>query len=132
MENKQTDMEGYLNLNIGKEQPKLTPMPVQITGMSIEEANDKQGKFIGNKLVLTVKYTQLNRDLNISKVKYLDKNKLRESALWVKKDIDGNLPINSALAHLLIFYKRSNLSDLMQATIDTTYDENGYLIAKAY
>jgi len=121
----------YENISIGTEQPPVEAKRVIILGYEVKVVNNSEGKEIGNKLVLNVKHPDVP-DMQISKVKYEKNKKLTESGLWISKDKDGKLPFLSALAHLLRFYHCNNVGELKNKEIDTTADENGYIIAKAY
>jgi len=122
----------YENIGIGKEQPPIEAKKVVINGYEVRAVKDRDGKEIGDKLVLKVKHPDVPAEMEISKVKYEKNKKIVESGLWITKDKDGNFPYLSAMAHLLKFYNCSNISKLKDKEIDTTADENGYIIAKAY
>ena len=121
----------YANIPVGNEQPPVEAKRVIVIGYESKAVSNNEGKEIGNKLVLKVKHPDVP-EMEISKVKYEKNKKLTESGLWISKDKDGKLPFLSALAHLLRFYHCSNVSELKNKEMDTTTDENGYIIAKAY
>jgi len=121
----------YENTEIGKEQPKLEAKRVKILSYEEVDVKDKNEKDIGKKLVLKVSHPDVP-ELEISKVKFEKAKKLKESGIWLQKDKDSNLPYNSALSHLLRHYKCSKVSELKGKEIDTTTDDNGFLIVKAY
>ena len=121
----------YENVQIGVEQPPLTPKRSRVTGYEVRKVGTVEGKEIGNKLVLKVNHPDVP-DMEISKVKFEKNKKLTESGLWVSMDKDGNIPYASALAHLLRFYGCISIAHIRGKEIDTTTDENGYIIAKAY
>ncbi len=120
----------YENMEIGKEQPPVVAKPVIVESYS--EVDVKKGdKDIGKKLVFKVKHPDVP-EMEISKVKYEKNKKLSEAGIWLQKDVDGNIPFNSALSALLRHYNCSKIADMKGKTIETTQDENGFLIAKAY
>ncbi len=121
----------YENMGIGKEQPPVVAKPVVIIGYNEEEVVFEKNKETSKKLVLRVSHPDVP-EMEISKVKFEKNKKLRETGLWLSKDKDGSLPHNSAIATLLRFYGCTKITELVQKTIQTTQDENGYLIAKAY
>jgi len=121
----------YEEIQVGTEQPPIVAKRVIVLGYESKIVSNNEGKEIGNKLVLKVKHPDVT-EMEISKVKYEKNKKLTESGLWISKDKDGNLPFLSALAHLLRFYHCNNVSELRNKEIDTTADDNGYIIAKAY
>jgi hypothetical protein len=121
----------YENVPLGTEQPPVTPKTVRVTGYEVRPVCTTEGKEIGNKLVLKVNHPEVP-DMEISKVKFEKNKKLTESGLWVSMDKDGNIPFASALAHLLRFYRCESIAHIKGKEIDTTTDENGYIIAKAY
>lgn len=118
-------------VGIGAEMPPVEPKPVVVLEYGVADVKDKEGKDVGAKLVLTVKHPDVP-EMEMSKVKYEKAKGLKEAALWLNKDKDGKIPFNSALATFLRFYKCSNIKDLKDKTIETTTDEGGYVIAKAY
>lgn len=122
---------GYGDKTIGKEPEKLEPVDVEVTSFAEEPVESKEGKSIGNKLVLTVKHPK-REELKLSKAKYENNKSLQESGLWLKEDEDGNLPYFSAVASLLRFYKCGSIAELVGKKIGTVQDSNGFLIAKAY
>jgi len=121
----------YENTEIGKEQPPVVAKPVVVTGVGEEEVTFEKTKETSKKLVLRVSHPDVP-EMELSKVKFERNKKLKETGLWLSKDKDGNLPYNSAVATLLRFYACGKITDLVGKTIQTTQDDNGFLIAKAY
>jgi len=123
----------YENVGIGKEQPKVEAKPVVVTGISEEVVtfDKKEGKETSVKLVLRVSHPDIP-EMEIGKVKFEKNKKLKDSGLWLTKDKDGYIPFNSAVATLLRFYGCTKVSELVEKTLQTTIDDNGYLEAKAY
>ena len=119
----------YENTGIGKEQPLVEAKPVVVTSISEEEVVfDKE---TAKKLVLRVSHPDVP-EMELGKVKFEKNKKLKDSGLWLTKDKDGNLPFNSAVSTLLRFYGCTKITELVEKKIETTQDENGYLVAKAY
>jgi hypothetical protein len=116
----------YDNLEIGKQEVSLQPARVKIT--SLEERDvEKWGK----KLVLKVQHP--NREqLEIGQARFENNGKLKTTGLWLKKDTEGKLQGNSAIAFLIRYLRVNKISDLVNKEIDTVTDEKGYLVAKAY
>ncbi len=131
MENETNESIEYENIPVGNEQPPVKPEKVKITSFEVRRVHNSDGKEIGNKLVLKVKHPEVP-EMEISKVKFEKNKKIVESGLWVSTDKDGNIPHTSALAHFLRFYGCQTISYLKGKEIDTTADENEYVIAKAY
>jgi len=121
----------FENMGIGKEQPPVVAKPVSVTGYNEEDVMFEKQKETSKKLVLKVIHPDITT-MEISKVKFEKNKKLKETGLWLSKDKDGNLPYNSAVATLLRFYGCGKISDIVGKTIQTTQDENGFLIVKAY
>ncbi len=121
----------YENTEIGTEQPQVEPKPVVVTGCGEEDVNFPDKKETAKKLVLKVEHPDV-KDMELSKVKFEKNKKLKDTGLWLSKDKDGNLPYNSAVATLLRFYSCKKITDLVGKTIQTTQDEGGFLVAKAY
>ena len=121
----------FENIGIGKETSaeKLEPIPVKVIEISEVDVTFAD-KTTSRKLVLKVQH--MMQPLEISAVRYEQKKNLKEAALWLKKDKDGMLPYNSAVANLLRFYKCSSISMLKGKELQTTPDEAGYLVIKAY
>lgn len=120
----------FENVEIGKEMPPLQAERVKVLGIE-ERPVVKDEKSIGTKLVLKVKHS-IVPEMEIGKVKYEFNKKLKISGLWLRKDTDSKLPYNSAVAFLLRYCKAAKPSELIGKEIDTTLDENGFIVAKAY
>ena len=116
----------YENLEVGKQEATLLPAKVRITALE-ERDVEKWGK----KLVLKVQHP--NREqLEIGQARFENNGKLKTTGLWLKKDTEGKLQGNSAIAFLLRYLRVNRISDLIGKDIDTVGDEKGYLVAKAY
>lgn len=130
METEQTKTE-YMDVGVGKEMLPLQPVKVKVVRTEEREVIGSDGKSIGNKLVLVVNHPSMP-ELEISKVKYETNKKLTTSGLWIRRDNEGKIPFKSALACLLLYYKAGAIRSLIGKEIETTTDEGGYIIAKAY
>lgn len=120
------------DMGIGEDVPQIAPKRVVIETFAIEDVK-KDDKLIGQKLVLNCKHPDVtDRSIDISSVKYAQKDKIKQSGLWVKKDKDGKLPYNSAVANLLRKLGKPTIKSLKGEQIDTVTDEGGYLCVKAY
>ena len=117
-----------LETGVGTREPeKLKAEKVYILKVEIESTE----KF-GEKVVFTVKHPSKTENLRISKVKYIDKEKVKTAGTWFKLDEDGKLFKGSALAKLLIYYNADNLKAMVGKNVDTELDDAGYLVFKAY
>ena len=124
--------EEVFNVGVGEDKPQLGPKTVTVNGLKIESV-EKDGKHIGNKLVLLVNHQDAAEEVQISGVKYLDaKEKVKNSGLWVKLDGDNKLAYHSATANLLRHYKVKALKDLKGIDVETCLDASNYLAIKAY
>lgn len=131
-ENQENQNQEFENLGVGEKQPPLEAKKVKIVGLKVEMQKDKEGKDIQNKLTLTVQYLDSDMQMDISKAKVEKAGKTKIQGLWVSKDKDGKIPYNSTLACLLRFYNCSTISEIKDKEIDTTLDDEGYIVAKAY
>ena len=118
---------------IGEDKPQIAPKRVVIENYKIEMVKNQAGKEVGNKLTLNVKHPNVSdRNIEISGMKYEVNGKIKTSGLWVKLDEDNKLPFRSAVAHLLRFLKKPDITNLKGEQVDTVADDNGYLVVKAY
>jgi len=113
-----------------KEAEILKPAKVKIEKVSLVEV--KIGNQLREKLVCSVKHPDREELIEISKVKYQRKDKLKTSGLWYKEDEDGLIQKGTALAELLTFTNSPNIKSLIGKEIDTVADEEGYLCFKIY
>lgn len=109
---------------------KLLPKRVKVIGIETFKPNDRTGKESKEKLVYVVKHPDREDPIKISKGAYLKDNKLAINGLWLSLDNEGNLPQKSCLATVLRFYDKKATNELVE--FDTCYDENSYLVIKAY
>ncbi len=118
---------------IGEDKPQVAAKKVVIEDYNIEMVKNQSGKEVGDKLTLSVKHPDIDdRKIEISGIRYEVNEKIKSSGLWVKLDEDNKLPFRSAVAHLLRFLNKSNITDLKGEQVDTVPDDNGYLVVKAY
>lgn len=115
-----------------KDKSGLTAKPVTILDYEEKEVRDAKGKAIGTKLVLICQHPDTDKTVDISQLKYLNNLKVVKTGLWVNRDLDGKIPYNSAVANLLRFTKKAIVRELVNTTIETVLDDNGYLVIKAY
>ena len=137
-ENKESIAEETLNLQdleIGEDKPQIAPKTVVVEELEIRkvEFKDKEGKHKeSHKLVLKCKHPEVDEVLEITSVKYEVGDKIKTSGLWIYKDNEGKLPFNSAVSKLVLFKGKRQLADLKGEQLETTTDDGGYLIVKAY
>jgi hypothetical protein len=119
-------------VGVGTKKESLQAKSVIVESTLIEMQKDKEQRAIGEKVTLVCQYPDRAKPLEISKVQYLKDKKIVIHGLWYKVDENGMIPYSSALAHLLRYEGCKNLKDLKGKKVETTTDENGFLIAKAY
>jgi hypothetical protein len=118
-----------LDLKIGtKEFAKLHPVPVIVIGIVIRESTNKHAKYV----VLICQHPESAESLDISQVIYLKDRVVKESGLWLNKDLDGNIQKGSPLAVLMDKYEVSSLKQLEGKKIPTELNTKGFICLKAY
>ena len=121
-----------LKIGVGSmEAETLKPVDVLVTGSRIQVV-EKDGKKIGEKVVLICKHPDREESLEISKVKFLKNDKVTTSGLWFNLDKENNIVKNSALARTLNFNMLTNVDSFTGQTLPTDLEGNGYLCVKAY
>lgn len=116
-------------LEIGNiEQQELKPMKVKIVGQRTENVGLKNTP----KIVCVIKHPSRDLPVEISSVRIENKGQLKNLGLWVSIDTDGKLSKKSALAKFLNYLGAKKISELVGKECDTTLDDGGYLIFKAY
>jgi len=133
-ETKKPESNGNPLLNVGigeKEMEGLKPEKVAICGVSIEPIV-KDSKEIGKKATLLCKHPAKEEPIKISQVKYVKKNKIETSGLWVNLDDDKKLRKGSAIVSLMNYLQVGTLNELVGKEIQTDLDDNGYLCFKIY
>ena len=126
----ETDKNGIGDVGIGEDVPQLAPKRCMVVGSEVRlvgEGTKKQSE----KIVLKLRHPDRD-EIEISAVKYLKGDSLKESGIWLHKDTSGKIPFRSALAALLRHYNCRKLNELVGREVDTLLDGNGYLIIKAY
>jgi hypothetical protein len=122
-----------LDLSIGsKESVALEAKSVEVLDVKVEEQQNKEGKRVGDKIIITCKHPDKDKPINISSVKYKKNNTIKVSGIWFNKDKDGMIQKGSALAIMMLNLNVKTLSELKGKTINTAIDEKGYLCIKAY
>ena len=127
METKET--QATYETGIGtKEAVSLKPSKVKIETVDIQKVGDKGNE----KVVCGIKHPDKEEFIHISSVKYIKKDKVTESGLWVNFDEDKLIRKGSALALFMNKLGVEKLGDLKGKEIDTEIDSNGYLTFKIY
>lgn len=122
-----------LNKVIGTiEQEKLEPKLVIVKKAIIQAKKNKDGKMVGDIVILTVKHPDKEETIDISKVFFLRDKKVNEMGLWYNEDKQGNIQKGSALAYALSFYQVNSISELEGKELKTDTNDAGYLCIKAY
>lgn len=126
----QESAENELSLRIGTEEAtSLKAAKVRIEDVKIEAV----GKNNARKVVCICKHPdKKDGTINISSVKYVKKDKLEVSGIWLNKDSEGKIKKGSALAMFLQHQNAGTMQELKGKEIDTMLDESGYLCFKAY
>ena len=125
-----SEQNDLLNTKVGtKEQELLTAEKVKIESIEIEEVGEKKHK----KLKCLVKHPKSNLPLSISAIKFIKKNIVIESGLWINKlDEDKLIQKGSALAVFMKKLEANTPNDIVGKEIETEMDSNGFLIFKGY
>lgn len=132
-----TEENNILNKKTGNnDQPKgtVSPAKVTITSVTIKE-KDKDGNQMKTPLAqFLVKHPEKDELLNITKVKFLDGEKLKVQGFWVQTDEESNFFKGSSIDRILKILNCETLADTYGKEIDTvTESENSpYLCLKAY
>lgn len=132
-----TEENNILNKKTGNnEQPKGTvePAKVTITSVTIKEKNKEGNKMDTPLAQFFVKHPDKDELLNITKVKFLDGEKLKVQGFWVQTDAEDNFFKGSAIDRVLKVLGCETLAETYGKEIDTvTESENSpYLCLKAY
>jgi hypothetical protein len=121
--------QAILNLETGtKEIQALTPKTVKIEQVKVEPIGNKGNR----KVICSVKHPDREDLIDISGVKYESKTSLRVSGLWVNLDEDEKIRKGSPLATFMAKVGARSPAELKDREIETTEDEKGYLVFKAY
>jgi hypothetical protein len=123
--------QNELKIGIGTEEAvTLKPATIKVLSVKIEQFGVEGKK--SDKVICLCKHPSKEEPISISSVKYELKGKLESVGLWVNKDSKGLIRKGSALATLLNFVNATNISELTNKNIETTTDDNGYLVMKCY
>jgi len=126
------DEQEKLKLGIGdKEIKKLEAMDIEVQGVKVEEV-EKDGKKLGEKVVLLSKHPEKDEILHISTLKYIKGEKVETSGTWFNTDEDGKIQKGTALASLLEHFDVPSIGELVGKKLPTDFDSGGYLCIKAY
>lgn len=124
------EIDSKLQIGIGdKEIKKLEPSMVIIEKVKIVPVGEK--KIL--KVVCSVKHPEKDELVEISAVKHeLTKDKLKIVGLWFKTDEEDKLQKGTPLAKFISFVGADNILALIKKEVETTLDENNYIVFKAY
>lgn len=127
-------MDDKLNIPIGTLEPeKLKAVKVKCVDARVESVTKKATKeVVGEKVILMCEHPDKAEPIEMSSVKYIKGDSIKETALWYNLDKEGKLMKTSALALTLNHYKVESVSKLINLELDTILDANGYLAIKAY
>lgn len=122
-----------LKIGIGtEEQQQLKPVVVKVVAVNVEEVTTKDKK-VSKKVVCMARHPDREDSVSISGVKYERKGgKLAVTGTWLNLDSKGLIQKGSALAALMIKLDIATPQGLLDKEIETTTDEQGYLVFKAY
>jgi hypothetical protein len=115
-----------------KENIALKPEIVKIVSFKVEMQKNKDGKEIGDKVIIVCKHSEREDLIEISSVSYRKGKEIKTTGIWFKLDSDNLIPKQSALASVLNFLNVSNLNSIVDKEIPTELDENNYLCFKCY
>jgi hypothetical protein len=127
---KQDDLE-KLDTPVGEkevERKKLECKPVTVKDIEIRKINEN----LSEKVVLIVKHPDKEETIEISSVKHLVGDSLKDVGTWYKLDEDGKIQKGSGIADLLRHYAVFTLKELIDKELDTCENKSGYLCVKAY
>ncbi len=122
-------MKTELNISIGKEPIKLTPVKVLVKDVKIENVPIATG--IVRKVVFIVSHPESKENLSISKAKYQAGDRVEIHGTWYRLDDEGNVPFNSSIASVMRYYDVETLGELVGISLETATDEKGFLVIKA-
>ena len=121
-----------LEIGIGdKEIERLEAKEIEVQGVKIETV-EKDGKKIGEKVILLSKHPDREDILHISTLKYIKGDKVETSGTWFNTDEDGKIQKGTALASLLTHFGIPSIGELVGKKLPTDFDSGGYLCIKAY
>lgn len=118
-------------LGIGEDKPQIEAKTVVIESYELIDVTFEDKK-TAKKLVLKVRHPDMKELIDISGAKYQFRDKLKSTGLWLKKDNDGKIPYNSAVAILLRKLGKNTIKEIKGDQVDTVLDSAGYLLVKAY
>jgi hypothetical protein len=112
----------------------VEPAKVKIASVVIKDKNKNNEKMQTPLAQFLVKHPDKEELLSISKVKYLDGEKLKTVGFWVNTDEDGNFFKGSAVDIILKKLECETLEDTYGKEIDTVIESetSPYLCLKAY
>jgi hypothetical protein len=132
MEEEKVKFQGeFSDTPIGEDRPALTAKKVMCVEVKTEPVTNA-GKSFGDKIVFVCRHPDSSEPVNLSSVKYLDGDKLKQSGLWAKRDSDGKIPSKSAIANLLRFFGKNTIRELIGREFETIVDDKGYLAIKGF
>lgn len=141
MENKNKTLEqsnetNILDATVGENEGNvaLDPKDVMIASIT-EQTHNKDDKKMENSLIhIHVKHPDKDELISIKQIKWLNGEKMVNSALFASLDSDGKFMKDSAIARLLAFVSVNTLKELEGKTIGTVKEaENSkYLSLKCY
>lgn len=116
---------------IGTDRPALVAKRVICINVTTEPVTSA-GKSYGDKINIVCEHPDSKEPVNISSIKFLVGDKLKQSGLWAKRDSEGKLPSKSAIVHLIRFKGKNTIKELIGEQFDTILDDSGYLLIKCY
>lgn len=123
-------------MKIGKEKERLKAVPVEVKRIETERVEAKpDGKLkeSKDKIVLWCAHPDSKDLIKLGSVRFEQAGKMKQTALWITKDAEGNISFDSSLAYLLRFYGLEEMEKLVGKKISTTVDaDTKFLVVKAY
>lgn len=131
------ETQDILSKEVGTlDRPKLLPKKVKLASVYVQNKT-KAGEEMKSPLAhFKCIHPDKEKDdlIDISKVKFLDGDKVKVAGFWVNTDEENNIQKGSSIDVLLKFLKCKTLSEVIGLDIDTIEEskESSFLCLKAY
>lgn len=117
-------------------QGKLEPKPVEVIDVQVvqQQMKDKKtGKDISKEIVnVHCKHPDKEETIEIRKAEVREGKTLEVRGLWVTLDEENKINKNSALGRFMQHTQINRLKDLKGEKLETTTNDGGFLVFKAY
>jgi len=129
------ELKDIMSKEVGTIEPKkLSEGKVKITSMELQEENKEKKKMATPLLHLKVKHPEKDDLIAITKIKFLDGDKLVTAGLWVQLDSEQKIQKSSTVDRLLKFLGVKTLEETFTKEIETVFEseKSSYLALKCY